>query len=70
MPFAAADRIDYGIRRHVVVADVLQGKVNSARDRRAALSAIGATLRDQYHALATAMPPQLTALVKQLKAQK
>jgi hypothetical protein len=33
------------------------------------LSAIGQCLKDQY-ALATAVPPQLAALVKQLEAQK
>jgi hypothetical protein len=38
-------------------------------DRRVVLSAIGGCLKDQY-ALATAVPPQLAALVKQLEAQK
>jgi hypothetical protein len=33
------------------------------------LSAIGQCLKDQY-ALATPVPPQLAALVKQLEAQK
>ena len=38
-------------------------------DRRIMLSAIGQCLKDQY-ALATLVPPQLAALVKQLEAQK
>jgi hypothetical protein len=37
-------------------------------DRRVLLSAIGQCLKDQY-ALATPVPPQLAALVKQLEAQ-
>jgi hypothetical protein len=65
---ATADRIDYWIRRHVVPCPP-QSKVNSARDRRAALTAIGKSLRDQYDALATPMAPQLAVLVNQLEAR-
>jgi len=63
---AKADRIDYWIRRQVVPWPP-KSKVNSVRDRRAALTAIGKTLRDQYEALATPIPPQLATLVEQLK---
>ena len=66
---ATADRIDYWIRRHVVPCPP-QSKVNSVRDRRAALTAIGKTLRDQYDALATPIPLQLAILVRQLEARK
>jgi hypothetical protein len=66
---AKADRIDYWIRRQVVPCPP-QSKVNSARDRRVALTAIGKTLGDQYDALASPIPPQLAALVKQLEARK
>jgi hypothetical protein len=38
------------------------------RDRRVLLSAIGQCLKDRYP-LATPVPPQLAALVKQLEAQ-
>jgi hypothetical protein len=64
-----ADRIDYWIRRHVV-PQPSQSKLNSARDRRVGLSAIGQCLKDQYDALATPIPPRLAALVKQLETQK
>jgi hypothetical protein len=66
---ATADRIDYWIRRHVVPCPP-QSKINSASDSRAALTAIGKTLGDQYDALASPIPPQLAALVKQLEARK
>jgi hypothetical protein len=68
-----ADRIDFWIRRHVIVScyetHPSQSKLNSARDRRVGLSAIGQWLKDQYDALATPIPPQLAALVKQLETQ-
>jgi hypothetical protein len=66
---ATADRIDYWIRRHVIPC-LPQSKVNSARDRRVALTGTGKTLRDQYDALATPIPPQLAVLVKQLEARR
>jgi hypothetical protein len=71
---AAADRIDYWIRRHVIVScygthPPSQSKLNSARDRRIGLSAIGQCLKDQYDALATPIPPHLAALVKQLETR-
>jgi hypothetical protein len=65
---ATADRIDYWIRRHVVPYPP-QSKVNSTRERRAALTEIGKALRDQYDALATPIPPQLVVLVKQFEAR-
>jgi hypothetical protein len=61
-----ADRIDYWIRRHVV-PNPPQIKVSSARDRRIGLTAIAQCLRDQYDALAPAIPSDLAALVKRLK---
>jgi hypothetical protein len=68
-----ADRIDYWIRRHVI--QYCYGthplskprQVNSARDRRVGLLAIGQCLKDQYDALATPMPRHLAVLVKQLE---
>jgi hypothetical protein len=71
-----ADRIDYWIRRHVI--QYCYGthplskphQVNSARDRRVGLLAIGQCLKDQYDALATPMPRHLAVLVNQLEMQK
>jgi hypothetical protein len=71
-----ADRIDYWIRRHVI--QYCYGthplskphQVNSARDRRVGLLAIGRCLKDQYDALATPMPRHLAVLVNQLEMQK
>jgi hypothetical protein len=71
-----ADRIDYWIRQHVIQCcygshpSRSQSKVNSARDRRVGLLAVGQCLKDQYDALATPVPPQLAALVRQLETQK
>ncbi len=62
---ATADRIDYWIRRHVVPCPPT-GKVNPALDRYVGLTAIGRSLKGQYDALATPIPPHLAALVKQL----
>jgi hypothetical protein len=70
-----ADRIDYWIRRHVI--QYCYGphplskphQVNSARDRRVGLLAIGQCLKDQYDALATPMPQHLAVLVNQLEMQ-
>jgi hypothetical protein len=72
---AAADRIDYWIRRHVIVPSYQthppsQSKLNSARDRRVGLSAIGQCLKNQYEALASPTPPHLASLVKQLETQE
>jgi hypothetical protein len=61
-----ADRIDYWIDRRIVPAPG-QSRVNSARDRRVALAAIGRSLKDQYDAVATPVPARLSALVEQLK---
>jgi hypothetical protein len=71
-----ADRIDYWIRRHVI--QYCYGthplskphQVNSARDRRVGLLAIGQYLKEQYDAFATPIPPHLTALVKQLETRR
>jgi hypothetical protein len=62
-------------RRHVIVScygthPPSQSKLNSARDRRVGLSAIGQCLKDQYDALATPIPTHLAALVKQLETWK
>jgi hypothetical protein len=66
---ATADQIDYWIRRHVVACPP-KGKVNPTLDRYVGLRAIGRSLKDQYDALATPLPPHLVALVRQLEAQK
>jgi hypothetical protein len=63
---ATADRLDYWIGRRVVPSPP-QNKVDSARDRRAALTAIGKILREQYDALATPVPGHLAVLFEQLK---
>lgn len=65
---ATADRIDHWIRRQVV-PDPCQNRVNSGRDRRVALAAIGRSLKDQYDAAATPVPARLSALMEQLKIQ-
>jgi hypothetical protein len=71
-----ADRIDYWIRRHVILYSQgtcphpSQSKWNPACDRRVGLSAIGQCLKDQYDTLATPNPPHLAALVKQLETQE
>jgi hypothetical protein len=70
-----ADSIDYWVRRHLFHycygAHPFQSesKRKPPWDRRVLLSAIGQCLKEQY-ALATPVPPQLAALVKQLEAQK
>jgi hypothetical protein len=69
-----ADRIDYWIRRHVIPycygTHPSQSKVNSVRDRRVGLLAIGQCLKDQYDAFATPIPPHLAALVRQLETRR
>jgi hypothetical protein len=73
---AAADRIDYWIRRHAIQfyreshPTRNRSKFNSARDRLAGLSAIGQCLKDQYDALAPPISPDLAALVKRLETQR
>jgi hypothetical protein len=68
-----ADSIDHWIRRHVIpysqgtYPHPSQSKWNPARDRRVGLSAIGQCLKDQYDTLATSIPPELAALVRQLE---
>jgi hypothetical protein len=62
---AAADRVNYWIRRRAVPCDT-PINVNGARDRYVGLNAIGKSLRDQYDALAAPAPPHLAALVQQL----
>jgi hypothetical protein len=58
-----ADRIDYWIRRHVIQycyethSSQSQIKLNSARDRRVGLLAIGQCLKDQYDALTNSDTP-------------
>jgi hypothetical protein len=74
-PMAAqtADRIDYWIRRHVVQfccgthPSQSHIKFNPARYRYAGLTAIGLSLKGQYDALATPIPFNLAALIKQLQ---
>jgi hypothetical protein len=68
---AAADRLDYWIRRHAVQlycgTHSAQKKSKSNPALLAGLSAIGQGLKGQYDALASPVPPHLTALVEQLK---
>ena len=64
----AADRIDDWIRRRIV-PDPCPSRVNSGRDRRVALAAIGRSLKDQYDAAAAPVPARLSALMEQLKIQ-
>ena len=64
---ATADRIDYWIRQ--IVPGPYQNRVNSARDRRVALAAIGRCLKDQYDAATTPIPAHLSALMEQFKIQ-
>jgi hypothetical protein len=66
---AAADRIDYWVRRRIVPCDaLLPGKANRATDRYIGLAtAIGQHLQDQYDALAAPVPQRLAVLVEQLK---
>jgi hypothetical protein len=69
-----ADSIDYWVRRHLfhycygAHPSQSGSKHKLPWDGGILLSAIGQRLRD--HALATAVPPQLAALVKQREAQK
>lgn len=63
---ATTDRIDYWIRERMVPAPG-QSRVNSARDRRVALAAIGRSLKDQYDAAAAPVPARLSELVEELK---
>jgi hypothetical protein len=71
-----ADRIDYWVRRHLfhycygAHPSQSESKRKPPWDRRLMLSAIGQYLKDQYDALATPVPPQLAALVKQLEVQR
>jgi hypothetical protein len=68
-----ADRIDYWMRRHVFqycYGTHPQSKLNSARDRRVGLLAIGQCLKDQYDAFAAPIPPHIAALVRQLETRK
>jgi hypothetical protein len=67
-----ADRIDYWIRRYVIphCYGTHPSQINPARDRRVWLSAIGQSLKDQYDALSTPIPPHLAVLVKQLETQE
>ena len=70
-----ADSIDYWVRRHLFQycygahPSPSGSKRKPPWDPSIMLSAIGQRVKDQY-ALATPVPPQLAALVKQLEAQK
>jgi hypothetical protein len=63
---ATADRIDYWIRRRVVPCPT-HTAVNRVTQKLVGLTAIGRSLKDQYDALASPIPPHLTALIEQLK---
>lgn len=64
---SVADRIDYWIRRRVVPCTP-PGNVTRACDRYVALTAIGQSLKDQYDALESPVPPHLAALIKRVQA--
>jgi hypothetical protein len=69
---AAADQIDYWIRRHVIAYGIHPSQKSLARDRRVgplAIWQIGRCLKDQYGTLATPIPSRLVALVEELKTQ-
>jgi len=72
---AAADRIDYWIRRHAIQfyreshPARSTSKFNPGRDKLAGLSLIGQCLKDQYDALAPPISSELAALVKRLETQ-
>jgi hypothetical protein len=72
----ATDRIDYWVRRHVfhycygAHPSQPENKRKPAWDKRVVLSAVGQCLKEQYDALATPVPPQLAALVRQLETQR
>jgi hypothetical protein len=71
---AAADQIDYWIRRHVITYchGIHPSQKKSARDRGVGLLAIwqiGLCVKDQYSVFASPIPPHLAALVEQLRAQ-
>ncbi len=67
-PATTADRIDYWIRQRIVPGPG-QSRVNSARDRRMALAAIGRYLKDQYDDAATPIPAHLSALMERFEIQ-
>jgi hypothetical protein len=67
---AAADQIDYWIRRHVFQHYPSQSRLNPARDRRVGLAETGQCLKDQYDGRRLPFPPHLAALVQQLKTQE
>jgi len=62
-----ADRIDYWIRRRVVPCPT-HNTVNPATQKLVGLTAIGRSLKDQYDALVSPIPPQLATLIEQLKS--
>jgi hypothetical protein len=70
---AAADRLDYWMRRHTIQLYCgnhpgrNNGKFNPAANRLAGLSAIGHRLKDQYNALAIPVPRHS---LKNTKTQK
>ena len=64
---AAADRIDYWIRRRIVPCDALLPRnAHPGSERYVGLTAIGKSLRDQLDTLAVPVPSHLAALVKRL----
>jgi hypothetical protein len=74
---AAADQIDYWIRRHVFRSchgtHPCHKKLSPALNNGVGLFAlmqIGLCLRDQYRALSTPIPPHLAALVRELRTEE
>jgi hypothetical protein len=63
----AADRIDHWVRRSIVPCAVPTNDTKLARNRKAALTAIGQSLREQYDALAAPVPPHLASLIKRFE---
>ena len=74
---AAADQIDYRIRRYVFQycdrTHPSERKLSPTRNRSVWILRNRANWpmpKDQYHALATPIPPHLAALVRQLETQE
>jgi len=70
-PLTSADAVHEWIPRHII--QYCYGTQPSQwlprGGRRIGMLAIGKSLRDQYDAVASPVPPPLTALVRRLKSQ-
>jgi hypothetical protein len=68
---AAADRIDGWIPRNVIqyCYGTQPSQLLPRGGRRIGMLAIGKSLRDQYDALASPVPPRLAVLIRRLETQ-